>query len=142
MKTKKLTTRLAIVFVVVAIAASAVAAGLYAPKSIEKLLPNGDALEISVYDKETETETFLPADKVSDFLAEMDGGKYVKWYNFRKVKATEYSSVEYRIRYADKTVIFNRTMLKILGEGGETISATKFQKVKNVDFGKPKSLLD
>ena len=58
MKTEKLTTRLAIVFVVVAIAASAVAAGLYAPKSIEKLFPNGDALEISVYDKETETETF------------------------------------------------------------------------------------
>lgn len=56
MKTEKLTTRLAIVFVVVAIAASAVAAGLYAPRSIEKLLPNGDAFEISVYDKETETE--------------------------------------------------------------------------------------
>lgn len=65
MKTEKLTMRLAIVFVVVAIAASAVAAGLYAPKSIEKLLPNGDALEISVYDKETETETFLPADKIN-----------------------------------------------------------------------------
>lgn len=142
MKTKKLTTRLAIVFVVVAIAASAVAAGLYAPRSIEKLLPNGDALEISVYDKETETETFLSSDKISDFLAEMDGGKYVKRYNFRKVKATEYSSVEYRIRYADKTVIFNRTMLKILGEGGDTISATKFQKVKNVDFGKLKSMFD
>lgn len=91
MKTEKLTTRLAIVFVVVAIAASAVAAGLYAPRSIEKLLPNGDAFEISVYDKETETETFLPADKVSDFLAETDGGKYVKRYNFRKVKATKYS---------------------------------------------------
>ena len=43
------------------------------------------------YDKETETETFLPADKVSDFLAETDGGKYVKRYNFRKVKATKYS---------------------------------------------------
>ena len=142
MKTEKLTTRLAIVFVVVAIAASAVAAGLYAPKSIEKLLPNGDALEISVYDKETETETFLPSDTISDFLAEMDGAKYVKRYNFRKVKATEYSSVEYRIRYADKTVIFNRTMLKILGEGGDTISATKFQKVKNVDFGKLKSMFD
>ncbi len=142
MKTEKLTTRLAIVFVVVAIAASAVAAGLYAPRSIEKLLPNGDALEISVYDKETETETFLPSDKISDFLTEMDGGKYVKRYNFRKVKATEYSSVEYRIRYADKTVIFNRTMLKILGEGGDTISVMKFQKVKNVDFGKLKSMFD
>lgn len=142
MKTEKLTTHLAIVFVVVAIAASAVAAGLYAPKSIEKLLPNGDALEISVYDKETETETFLPSDKVSDFLAETDGGKYVKRYNFRKVKATGYSSVEYRIRYADKTVIFNRTMLKVLDEGGNTISVTKFQKVKNVDFGKLKSMFD
>lgn len=134
---------LSLIFItIVAIAASAVAAGLYAPKSIEKLLPNGDALEISVYDKETETETFLPSDKISDFLAEMDGGKYVKRYNFRKVKATEYSSVEYRIRYADKTVIFNRTMLKILGEGGNTISVTKFQKVKNVDFGKLKSMFD
>lgn len=72
----------------------------------------------------------------------MNGGKYVKRYNFRKVKATEYSSVEYRIRYADKTVIFNRTMLKILGEGGDTISVMKFQKVKNVDFGKLKSMFD
>lgn len=33
-------------------------------------------------------------------------------------------------------------MLKILGEGGDTISATKFQKVKNVDFGKLKSMFD
>ena len=142
MKTEKLTTRLAIVFVVVAIAASAVAAGLYAPRSIEKLLPNGDALGISVYDKETETETFLPADKISDFLAEMDGGKYVKRYNFRKVKVKECSSVEYRIRYLGKTVIFDRTMLKVLDEGGNTISVTKFQKVKNVDFGKLKSMFD
>ncbi|HCE33811.1 MAG TPA: hypothetical protein DEQ88_00280, partial [Clostridiales bacterium] len=118
MKTEKSAMSLAIVFVVVAIAASAVAAGLYAPRSIEKLLPNGDALEISVYDKETETETFLPSDKISDFLAEMNGGKYVKLYNFRKAKVKECSSIEYRIRYSGKTVIFDRTMLKVLDEGG------------------------
>lgn len=33
-------------------------------------------------------------------------------------------------------------MLKILGEGGDTISVMKFQKVKNVDFGKLKSMFD
>lgn len=77
MKTEKLTTRLAIVFVVVAIAASAVAAGLYAPKSIEKLLPNGDALEISVYDKETETETF-PSRRQSFGLSGRNGRRKIR----------------------------------------------------------------